>query len=533
MRRHLLHPAAVGSLSVAIMLFVVASTFGEGCITSSSPSSATDSGGLADLDGSSPASDGAQPGTDGSSPLEAGGGDASDGGGTVCTKHLPTGFTQVIASVKVANTLTGESTERGQSMVLDENDDPMIAYSSFDSASAWSVNFTRWDACAGAFTTPTQVDAIHPYTGGVDVSIAYDPSTKEIGIAYEKGETSNNWTDSFGEVWLATMTSAATTFTTQPLASGETDFGASGSPSIAMGGGHLYVGFWQGPYDGPVDFPYVVWLLSSTATPTQPPALPGDGGAGDSGATFPDAGPSPPHEFNYEAVPFNGTPADDNHVLAGYVDPDYGSGEVSVAIDSNGVPAIAAFEAQNASDNQQLLFWRAGTSNAISVYSFDLDGTPDVTLAFEGTKPRLAGHVDQPVASGFDSLAFFASNDGVTWTAPSFLPDNADSQYTAFDSTMALDGTGHASVASDINSGNGAGCGNNPYVATSSDDDAGAWTACGADTTKVHAFDAYSASAAYGTSRVNGTLALSFISADEGGGTAGTDKAGIIFWLHP
>ena len=63
-------------------------------------------------------------------------------------------------------------------MALDENDDPMFAYLVGEGGSNYTLYFTRWDPCAGAFTTPLLVDtlAFGVGTGSEDrnVAIAYD-----------------------------------------------------------------------------------------------------------------------------------------------------------------------------------------------------------------------------------------------------------------------------------------------------------------------------------------------------------------------
>ena len=211
---------------------------------------------------------------------------------------------------------------------------------------------------------------------------------------------------------------------------------------------------------------------------------------------------------------------------------------MSVAIDSNGVPAVAMFEAGDQSDNEQLLYWKRGTASAVSVYTFPL-GSPDVTLAFDGTKPRIAGHMDAPSgATAPDSLVFVASDDGVTWTTPVHLPSNQATQYTAFDSAMALDGQGKVAVVADINgtTGGAGTCGENPYVATASIAAApygGAWTACGADTTNSFGFSASAVSAAYGRSRLTGVLTLSFINTIANAGADGGVPQGVVYWQHP
>jgi len=480
--------------------------------------------------------------------------DASDAqvdSGPVCILHAPSGFSQVVADPTIDAVLTGAATGRAQSMVLDENDDPMFAYATYEgTADTYTIHFVRWDACAGQFTTPITVDGMHS-GAQPDVSIAYDPTTKEIGIAYEKSATDNNWADSFGEIYLATMKAPATTFTTQELSYGTTDYWGAGGPSIAMGGGHIYVAYWQNPYTTVVDnngYANLVWFLSSSSTPSVPPETPPgsapDGSVGDASpepfdASGEDAGPTPPHYFSYEAVPYvNGTSSAAN----GFVGPDDNSGTVSVAIDSNGVPAVATYQVSQ-NYEKEVVFWRANTASAVHVYSFTLDGSDDLSLVFEGTKPRIAGHMDTPVEADAnteapDALKFFESPDGVTWSGGVNLPNNDGSQGTAFTSALAVDGLGNAAVVSDINGGlgNGMNCGTNPYVATSSDEDDGGavWAACGVDSlTNGHAYSPDSVIASYGSSRLKGTLTLSFVTGAGDVPDASADQSGLIFWQHP
>jgi hypothetical protein len=243
-----------------------------------------------------------------------------------------------------------------------------------------------------------------------------------------------------------------------------------------------------------------------------------------------DAGPPPPHYFTYAAMPLSSASTNN-----GYVYPFLNSGTISVAIDSSGAPAVASYNVTPDDYGKQLVFWRPGTPDGVGVYSFSLDGSVDLSLAFDGTKPRIAGHMDPSTATPpLDNLAFVASDDGVTWSSVVHLPNNGGAQGTAFDSALALDGTGNAAVASNINGGNGGSgkCGDNPYIATSpADDGTGTWTACGADTTGVHDYGAYSVSALFGASRVKGTLVASFVSAASDDAEA--DQGGILFWQHP
>jgi hypothetical protein len=444
-----------------------------------------------------------------------------------CDKHLPAGFTQVVVSPGLVASFTGSTSARTQAMVLDENDDPMFAYGSLDSSSSYSINFLRWDPCAGQFTTPIVVETLHSFTASPDVSLAYDPTTKEIAIAYVKGVTFDNWADSTTEIWLATMKSPATSFTLQPLSVAEADYYGANAPSIAMAQGKIAVAYGQGEYPGGNVY---IWLLTNTTTPSQPTIgnPPIAAGAVDGGA---DAGPPPPHYFAYTAVPF---PSGEDIAPLDYAYPTFTSGTIGVAIDSNGVPGVAAYEAKPGS-SQQLLFWRAGTPDAISVYTFSEDGPIDVSLVFDGAKPRIAGHMDTPSAADLDTLAFVASEDGVTWSKLVHLPNNDGAQVTSFDSALAIGGPGLVAVAANINGGGGGmPCGRNPYVATTSiDDGSGVWQACGADATGVHAYSsASSVSALYGASRLSGTLVVSFGSGASAATDAGANQGGLIYWQH-
>jgi hypothetical protein len=516
---------------------------------SGSPSAPTDDGGLPAPDGGATCQ---APGASAACTTPEGGvadaGDASSpDAAAACTKHLPSGFSQVVAQADVVAVLTGASGSRAQAMLLDENDDPMVAYSQIDSALVESVHFVRWDSCAGAFTAPLTVDSFH--TGSSpDVSIAYDPTTKEIGIAYGKSATDNDWADGFGEVWLATMKAPATSFSIEPLTTGSTDYESAGGPSIAMSGGHIYVAYTQGVYpSNDNDFADLAWLASSSTTPSEPPStapadLPDGGALGDAAPAYTeagteDAGFAPAHYFQYAAVPYA---LGSSSAATGFVCPTTGSASISVAVDSNGVPAVAVYQAR-ANDVHDLVFWRANTAGASLVHTFTLDDAVDVSLTFEGTKPRIVGHMEATApadasANTPDRLRFFASDDGITWGAGINLPNNDSSQNTAFSSAIAVDGKGNAMVASDINGGvgNGMACGANPYVATSSDEDDGGadWVACGVDTTNVHGYTVGSVSAQYGQSRIAGTQTLSFVSQGTSA-DAGADYAGIVYWQHP
>jgi hypothetical protein len=537
MRFHSSRPATFGGYFFLLGFVGVA---GMACAAGCSSSSTTSNNEEGGTEAGGGGTDGG--GTDSSHPPDS---SSSGGDSATCSKHLGAGFAQAVVSQGASDMLTGAANARSQAMVLDENDDPIIAYSSLDSPDSYSLNFVRWDPCAGAFTAPELVDTIH---GGatIDVSIAYDKSTKEIGIAYVKNDTDNGWADYYTEIWLATQKAPAKSWSLQQLSIGSTDFNGTGSPTIAMGGGQTYIAFWDGPYDTTLPNGVSLFLfLSSTTTPgpqagTLAPIGDPDAGTVDTSLpTDPLAGPggpdggAPAHYFTYSAIPFPG----DDRGDPGYVFPLRNTASISVALDSTGAPGVAMYEddSNNVSYGRRTLFWRPG-QNPTSLYSFAIDDETDINLAFDGTKALIAGHMDQATMDTTDdNLAFTESTDGTTWTTPVHLPNNSASQSTAFCSALASDGMGAVSVASDINSGfgNGMDCGANPYIATASDaDGGGAWTACGADTSKVHGYSVGSISLSYGASRLQRKRVSSFVA----GGTdadAGADQVGVVVWQEP
>jgi len=490
---------------------------------------------------------GADAGGDTATPVESGPGDAlatdgSDAGG--CAQHLPAGFSQVVASQTVANASTGDSNGRSVAMALDENDDPMVAYVDTGDGTNESIMFVRWDPCAGTFATPIKVDGDHAFGGSIDVALAYDPSTKEVGIAYVRGDTYNNWADGFAEVFLATMKAPATTFTTQMLSLAYVDAcpgtvgpvaWSAASPAIAMQGGKIFVAYAQSKaagYSAPL-----AWFLSSTSAGSSPeePEPSADGGFGGFGgvmeAGVPDAGAGGPHAFSYTAVPFDGTPPNNVMVcgspFAGYAWPHWGSPSMSLAVDATGAPGLAMYEETgNGYGNYRALFWRPGMAEASVAYDFNVDASPDLTLVFDGTKPRIAGHMDAGDA-GADTLTFLSSSDGMTWSAPLHLPPSGSS----FDSALATDGMGHLLIAADRNATN-PNCPANPVVATSSDDGM-TWTVACPDTADAYGFSAYSITAAYGASRLKGTPAVAFLNTNTNTVDAGPSSPGIVYWQHP
>jgi hypothetical protein len=212
------------------------------------------------------------------------------------------------------------------------------------------------------------------------------------------------------------------------------------------------------------------------------------------------------------------------------------SDAISLAVDSAGLPAVAFFGPPQSGNTAELLFWRKGmASGAVKIVTTnDVANAPlDITLRFEGAKPRVAGHFSvasvaagdagaDAGAAGSSDLIFAASDDGSQWPAPIHVPRNGDA-VTGITSALALDGKGAAAIVANttVEAADAGGSGN-PYVALSSDEKT--WTPGGADKTNANHYIAASLSAAYGST--GGKLTLGFHNRQNKGGGA----PGIVFW---
>ena len=478
-------------------------------------------------------------------PSDAGGQDAAvatdaptgpgDDGGTgsdavaTCNKHLPTGFSEAAGS--------GVDLNFGQhvSMALDENDDPLLAYlavkASVDgnvapgtcapatgsNAGCQAVYFTRWDPCAGAFTTPVVVDPVtnaYNPTKAQHLTLAYDSSTKEIGIAYQKSlPTDPGWLDAYDAIFLATKKPGATAFSVQQASdnvrSGVTSVSTATIPALAMGNGKIYMAFTTGtgaPTPCPANHMCIRFLQSTTTAGPD--------------AGNPEGGPAA-HSFEYSLVP-------NSQGFMGFAIPRQLS--ISVAVDAMGRPGVAYLEEPETGYNTFLNYWRAGAADSVKVTDTK-NGQNDfatVSLAFAGLKPRVAGILTADAAS-YGITYVSSPDDGTTWNAPVPLLTTSGAN---FYSSLAVGSAGeaisshHNGSASDVSVA--AGCTTNPIVARSTNGGA-SFTGCSLSSTEVDMNGALSS--AYGATRLAGKLVLVGHStstiADGGPGS------GIIYYQDP
>jgi hypothetical protein len=374
-------------------------------------------------------------------------------------------------------------------MGLDENDDPMFAYFVGEDGGVYALYFTQWDPCAGAFTTPLLVDtlAYGISTGEAErnVSIAYDSSTKEIGIAYNPTSSGQGVGDGNSYVVLATRKSGATAFTTQVASQGLSSVVGTSHPVIAMAGGQIYIAYEQGNYNcGSGPSCQGLQLLTSTTT------APAGGGADD------DGGP-PPHYFSEQVIQSSGTAVQAR------------SDSVSIAIDGSGNVGLAFFqEPPENTYNTTLMFWRNGMASAVAVTDTNdvqNDGV-GASLQFEGTKPRIAAAMVAAASPPSDVL-FEASDDGTTWGAPVSVPEDNGAANAAATIALAMDGNGNGIITTDVNGGPSL-CAD-PYLAQTTNDGT-SWSACVSDYAMGTTFTIATMSAAYGQTRNKGKFVISF-----------------------
>ena len=246
----------------------------------------------------------------------------STASGATCAKHLAPGFT-IVTALPSTDTHTGYYGLQ-PSMVLDENDDPMFTYFVGEDGGVYTLYFTRWDPCAGAFTTPLLIDTLQYgiTTGSAErnAAIAYDLTTKEIGIVYNPASAGNGPGDGNTYVVLATEKAGATTFTTQMASTGLSSVVGTSQPVIAMAQGQIYIAYVQGNFNcGSGGSCQGLQLLSSTTT-----AQPDAGPAADGGA--------PPHYFTEQAINIGGVPIQAR------------ADALSIGIDASGRVGLAFFE---------------------------------------------------------------------------------------------------------------------------------------------------------------------------------------------
>ena len=386
------------------------------------------------------------------------------------------------------------------SLALDEMNDPLIAYDSIapgGDAMASVLYFTRWGRCEGKWLSPIMVDTVHDVIGNGDhqVTIAYDASTKTLGIAYIKvlpqgtvgGGNGPNGTPA---TWLATSTDNGKTWSTQQVSkhdpNAQGDIQATENPALAMVGGKVYIVYAQGNVQCDAETTCnSTWFVDFTT----------------------------PASATRTLIPYAGSAIHSRT-----------SAPNKIAVDSGGTPALALFAAPPTAYNTTLVYWRMGMTAAVKVtdsMNNQNDG-PTTRLAFDGLKPRITAMLTQPKESG--APLFIASDDGMTWGARTLLPDGINSGELA----MSIDASHRIVIATELggNTQGDATCGK-PRTMVSTN--ASTFAPCGLNgiPTSEHRAVGFLGS----VMGSDGKLSLAFYEGTDPG-EASTDD-GVTYWREP
>jgi hypothetical protein len=377
-------------------------------------------------------------------------GPGSDAG--ACTKTPPTG------AITVAAAEPDQSKHAGQesALALDGDGYPLIAFSS--ASSTGQLFFTKWDPCAGAFTTPIVVDDVGQNSStpsevnengtAREVSIARDPASGTIAIAYAKALPDE--ANPIQAVYIAKSTDGGATWAKEQLsvhpADDAGDIHEAVSPAIGFAEGKWWVAYAQ---------TYVYC----------------DGAFGDDGQPRCEGWLVSGDTGNWQRQVIPRSPNGKLAVLP----------QIGIATDSAGKIGLAYVTGPDTGYNRYVMFWRPG-SNPVPVFDSadEQNDDPSVSLAFFGTKPRVVAHLVQAASTDYDML-FSQSDDGLTWSPAVHVARDA-TRVTAFYQSMTIDSKGNIAIAADDNGGTDATpkCGD-PKIARSTNGTD--WDTCGADPT--------------------------------------------------
>lgn len=339
-------------------------------------------------------------------------------------------------------------------LALDANDHPLLAWTHDNPAGNTmedGVFFSRWDGTAAAWTTPVLVQRTGPIFSNAPlrhVAIAYDPSTRTLGIAYGRFDLR---TPPRNEIvystHLALSTDEGRTFTHELVSvrqrqdsGGEEAYG----PSLVMANGVTHLAYFQRYQRCTTNDCHATWYLRR---------------AGVTG------------DFTRTLIPL---PADSTSSRAR---------TPSLAVDSTGSAAVAFLVNAPTASGSRVAYWKAGAANAVTVFdsgSVQVDNAV-AALAFDGTKPRIATTLASAAMPTVD-VRVASSDDGITWTMED-VPRDGQHQTRG---VLALVAGTVSAVAAEFTSGTGMGmCGGGPKLSKRS---SGAWTTCGLDPVNVPSF---------------------------------------------
>jgi hypothetical protein len=168
--------------------------------------------------------------------------------------------------------------------------------------------------------------------------------------------------------------------------------------------------------------------------------------------------------------------------------------KADLALDSNGNPGIVYYlgapygSTSPEWNNKTLAFWMPG-QDAVKVTDCNniQNDDPSVSLAFFGTKPRIAYHLTRESSQSLNDIWFSSSDDGLAWNDPVRVPkDNLDG--TSWWESLTIDSLGNAAIAAYFGSSSASGPGlfGGPKLHRSTD--LNTWTVSSPDSVKLPGF---------------------------------------------
>lgn len=416
-----------------------------------------------------------------------------------CGSALPTGFSQVLE--------TSAATEgKMLSMVLDADGLPMLTYLNQTGTSPenWAVLFTRYDGATAGWTAPVvvagELGTISDNVTRLAAWLARDPKDGRLGVAFVKSEqfcagankeTTIHVTFSTdqGKTWGTSERVSEAHYTRNDPVNG-VEVCNTEQPRLAMKDGtvHLAWAASAGEAESPTNYYRGYYYASSTAA----------------GA------------WTRTLLPHGGDDARDG-----------AKGILSLALDSAGAPAVAyvmgAPSLHPTPYMQAVLFARPGSA---AVRAGDSNNTqndaPQLALAFDGLKPRIAAHLSRASVAGANANWVFGSNDGAAFTM-SQVPDDAEDQGAQY---MDLDFEGGKGVVIyEFGSARDPGACGGPKLSRSADGTT--WTTCGIDTQTRQLLGEYV------TAELNGAGKLITAFREDTVDSAGRFKPGIVLHVEP
>jgi hypothetical protein len=339
------------------------------------------------------------------------------------------------------------------SMAIDGDGSPMVAWVAFD-ISATTLYFTAYEPTTCQWSSPVSVDAL----GGVspaddrEVTMTRDASDGHLGIAYQVVDSASNRTlmlaqsDDDGATW-----SKETVVQSPP---GDTIRGVE-RPTVVIRNGITYFAYYQ--------FYLYSWAGNNSSNNSGFVLLTRTDNSG---------------SFTSVNIP----PVD------GAALPGSEQYPPSLAVDDAGEAGLAYFAlTDDAATNLQLNYFHTEQGKSVAV--FDSQHKPnydaDVSLVFEGNRPRLAASLDRDGNDGGtndtgSTIWFSGSDDGTVWFTPVELPmDGSDAMGP--DVALATGGDGKLSIASNFSGATGNHKCGAPKISTSSNDGT-SWVTCGPST---------------------------------------------------